>query len=79
MISVVTRSFSKDFSVSSNEEQAASDLKEMLQNELKRYPSAKGTIYILSSIHLFGQKRNDIDILVIGFFDGFVITSDAII
>jgi hypothetical protein len=73
MISVVTRSFSKDFSVSSNEEQAASDLKEMLQNELKRYPSAKGTIYILSSIHLFGQKRNDIDILVIGFFDGFVI------
>jgi hypothetical protein len=73
MISIVTKSFSKDLTVFSNEEQAAIDLKELLQNELMRYPNTKGTIYVLSSIHLFGQRRNDIDILVIGLFDGFVI------
>jgi len=42
-----------------------------LSKELSSYPNAKGDIYILTSIRIFGQKRNDIDMLVMGFFDNF--------
>ena len=53
----------------SKEDEAANLLKDNLQEELASYPEAKGIIYIMTSIRIFGQKRNDIDMLVMGFID----------
>ena len=73
MIEIKTKSCAKDLSLISKEDEAAALLVERLQEDIKAYPNAKGTIYILTSIRIFGQKRNDIDILVMGFFDNFII------
>lgn len=73
MIKIETKSFAKDKSNISQEDSAAQILKEGLEKELAQYPNAKGTIYILTSIRVFGQKRNDIDMLVMGFLDNFTI------
>ncbi|MCF0257507.1 MAG: AAA family ATPase [Bacteroides heparinolyticus] len=73
MIKVQVKSFNTDPEHISNEDNAANCLKEMLQEELSSYPEAKGDIYIMTSIRIFGQKRNDIDMLVMGFTDNFII------
>lgn len=69
MIRVQIKSFAKDPTILSKEDEAAILLRENLQEELSSYPDAKGTIYIMTSIRIFGQKRNDIDLLVMGFID----------
>lgn len=69
MIKVQVKSFAKDTTVISKEDEAANQLKDNLQEELASYPGAKGIIYIMTSIRIFGQKRNDIDMLVMGFID----------
>lgn len=69
MIKIHTKSFSKDIKSLSKEDEAANQLKNNLQEELASYPAAKGTIYIMTSIRIFGQKRNDIDMLVMGFIE----------
>lgn len=69
MIKIRVISFSQDKTLLSKEDDAANKLKESLQEELKSYPNAKGNIYIMTSIRIFGQKRNDIDMLVMGFID----------
>ena len=69
MIKIHTKSFSKDITSLSKEDEAANQLKNNLQEELASYPTAKGTIYIMTSIRIFGQKRNDIDMLVMGFIE----------
>lgn len=69
MIKIHTKSFSKDITSLSKEDEAANQLKNNLQEELASYPAAKGTIYIMTSIRIFGQKRNDIDMLVMGFIE----------
>lgn len=51
------------------ESRAAISLCEQLQSELKQYQHAKGDIYILTNIRIFGQKRNDIDLLMMGFIE----------
>lgn len=60
------------FSDSSNsvsaEETAAMQLKDKFKKELSGY-KCKGDIFIFTNIRIFGQKRNDIDILVLGNFD----------
>ena len=73
MIKVEYISFAKDKTKLSNEEDAAKALQEKFRDDLKAYPNAKGIIYILTSIRIFGQRRNDIDIFVIGFMEGFVV------
>ena len=75
MIIVKVRSFAKDIAVISKEDEAANQLKNLLQEELALCPNAKGTIYIMTSIRIFGQKRNDIDMLVMGFFDSLTLKS----
>ena len=70
MIKVHLKSFVQNSSVS-KEDEAAEHLKNKFEEELSSYPNAKGDIYILTSIRIFGQKRNDIDMLVMGFFDNF--------
>lgn len=70
MIKVHLKSFAQK-SVISKEDEAAELLKNKFEEELSSYPNAKGDIYILTSIRIFGQKRNDIDMLVMGFFDNF--------
>lgn len=69
MIKIHTKSFSKDIAAISKEDEAANQLKDNLIEELASYPEAKGTIYIMTSIRIFGQKRNDIDMLVMGFIE----------
>lgn len=69
MIKIHTKSFSKDITSLSKEDEAANQLKNNLQEELASYPAAKGAIYIMTSIRIFGQKRNDIDMLVMGFIE----------
>ena len=69
MIKVITKSFSTDDTLLSKEEEAAESLRSNFQEELSSYPNAKGTIYIMTSIRIFGQKRNDIDMIVMGFID----------
>lgn len=71
MIKIELRTFAQN--ENSNECIAAKRLKNILEEDLKKYPTAKGNIYILSSIRIFGQKRDDIDILVMGFTEDLVI------
>lgn len=51
------------------ESRAAMSLCEQLRSELKQYQHAEGDIYILTNIRIFGQKRNDIDLLIMGFVE----------
>ena len=69
MINIHIKSFAKDTTLLSQEDEAANQLKNKLQEDLAQHPNAKGTIYIMTSIRIFGQKRNDIDILVMGFIE----------
>lgn len=69
MIEVLFTCFAKDKSTSTSEDEAAILLKEKLQKDLSSYPNAKGSIHIMTNIRLFGQKRNDIDMLIMGFFE----------
>ncbi|WP_031531649.1 MULTISPECIES: UvrD-helicase domain-containing protein [unclassified Bacteroides] len=73
MIKIQIKSFAKDTTILSKEDEAAISLKDNLQEELAMYPNAMGTIYILTSIRIFGQKRNDIDMLVMGFIDNLIL------
>ena len=73
MIKVHHKSFACDTQIVTKEEEAADLLKCNFEKELAAYPNAKGDIYILTSIRIFGQRRNDIDILIMGFFDNFMI------
>jgi len=73
MIKVILKSFAKDPSIISKEDEMAMRLKDRFQMEFSQYQNSKGNLYILTSIRLFGQKRNDIDMLVMGFFDNFII------
>ena len=73
MIKIHVKSFDKSQELISKEDEAANLLKDNLQEELSSYPEAKGVIYIMTSIRIFGQKRNDIDMLVMGFIDNLTI------
>ena len=68
-------SFAKDKTLPSREDKAANDLQQRFERDLAQYNNAKGDIYILTSIRIFGQKRDDIDILVIGLFENLIIKS----
>ena len=59
MIKVHHMSLAQDASSVSKEDEAAKLLKEKFIEDLSSYPNAKGDIYILTSIRIFGQKRND--------------------
>lgn len=61
-----------------DEESAATDLENQFKSDLAKYPQAKGDIYILPSVFIFGQKRRDVDLLVFGFIDGLSINSTFI-
>lgn len=54
----------------SDERSAAESLKQKFQTDLGTFQCAKGDIYILPSVFLFGQKRRDVDLLVMGFIEG---------
>ena len=73
MIKIQVKSFAKDNTLLSKEDEAANWLKENLQEELVGYPNAKGTIYIMTSIRIFGQSRNDIDMLIMGFIENLIL------
>lgn len=71
MISIITKACGRE-SDDSHEEEASLKLQRWFKNELAGYPDVNGTIYILHSIRIFGQKRDDIDILFIGFFENLI-------
>lgn len=73
MIKIELKSFDTDLANPSAEYNAASVLKDKLEEDLSHYPDAKGTIYIQTNIRIFGQKRDDIDILIMGFLDNYKI------
>ena len=54
----------------SDEQEAAECLRKQFDADLKTFQCAKGDIYILPSVFLFGQKRRDVDLLVMGFIEG---------
>jgi len=60
-----------DPTIQKPEESAASELKKEFEQEFSKYPNAKGTLYILRSISIFGYKIRDIDLLLIGKFENF--------
>ena len=64
-------SFAQDKTSLSKEDQAAQSLQQRFEKDLSKYKSSKGDIYILTSIRIFGQKRDDIDILVLGLLENF--------
>ena len=68
-------SFAQDTTLPSREDKAANDLQKRFENDLEQYKNAKGDIYILTSIRIFGQKRDDVDILVVGLLENFTIKS----
>lgn len=53
------------------EESAAFEIKEQFEKEFANYPQAKGTLYILRSLSIFGYKIRDIDLVLIGYFENF--------
>ena len=66
-------SFAQDKTLLSKEDKAAVILQKKFEEDLSQYNNSKGDIYILTSIRIFGQKRDDIDILVIGLLENFSI------
>lgn len=66
-------SFAQDKTLPSKEDKAADILQKRFEEDLSQYNNSKGDIYILTSIRIFGQKRDDIDILVIGLLENFSI------
>lgn len=69
MIKIYIKNFATDSTLHSKENEAAEQLKANFEKYLNAYPQAKGNIYIITSIRIFGQKRNDIDMLVMGFIE----------
>ena len=61
----------QDPTIQKPEESAACELKKKFELEFSKYPNAKGTLYILRSISIFGYKIRDIDLLLIGKFENF--------
>ena len=61
----------QDPTIQKPEESAATMLKERFEEEFKKYPEAKGTLYILRSISIFGYKIRDIDLVLIAKFEKF--------
>ena len=57
----------------SDEAQAEEDLVERFKQELAAYPNASGKIYIFTNLSMFGQKRRDIDMLILGFTKDFTL------
>lgn len=53
------------------EESAAAEIKEQFQKEFSKYPNAKGTLYILRSLSIFGYPVRDLDLVLIGSFQNF--------
>ena len=72
MISIITKCCNREHD-GSHEEQQSKKLENWFKEELAELPNVNGTIYILHSVRIFGQKRDDIDILVIGFFENLII------
>ena len=54
------------------EESAAIEIRDQFEQEFAKYPEAKGTLYILRSLSIFGYKVRDIDLVLIGYFENFV-------
>lgn len=54
---------------------AAEELKEMLAEDFSKYPNAHGQVNIGYSLTLSGQKVRDIDLLLYGEVDGYVLKS----
>lgn len=50
---------------------AAQQIKENFQKTFSNYETAKGTLYILRSVSIFGYKIRDIDLILIGKFENF--------
>ena len=61
----------QDPTIQKPEESAATMLKERFEEEFEKYPDAKGTLYILRSISIFGYKIRDIDLVLIAKLDNF--------
>lgn len=68
MVSIITKTCTRG-SDGSDEERAALKLKKWFEHEFSAFPDVKGNLYLLNSIRMFGEDRDDIDILVIGFFE----------
>lgn len=50
---------------------AALQIKERFEQTFSQYETAKGTLYILRSVSIFGYKIRDIDLILIGKFENF--------
>ena len=61
----------QDPSIRKPEESAAAEIKEQFQKEFSKYPNAKGTLYILRSLSIFGYPVRDLDLVLIGSFQKF--------
>lgn len=62
---------SQDPTKQSPEGSAACLLEERFKQEFEKYPEAKGTLYVLRSISIFGYEVRDIDLVLIGKFESF--------
>lgn len=60
------------------EQSAALEIKEQFEQEFSKYPNAKGTLYILRSVSIFGYKIRDIDIILIGQFENFCLRNKVV-
>ena len=72
MIKVVFKSFAKETTLISKEDEAAKLLQDNLRDDVLLYPDVKGSIYIMTNIRIFGQKRNDLDLVIMGLFENLV-------
>ena len=61
----------QDPSIRKPEESAAAEIKKQFQKEFSKYPNAKGTLYILRSLSIFGYPVRDLDLVLIGSFENF--------
>ena len=71
MIKIELINCAQDPALKKPEESAAIEMKERFEKEFSKYPNAKGTLYILRSVSIFGYKIRDIDLLLIGKFENF--------
>ncbi len=71
MIKIELINCAQDPVVSRPEASAAQQIKERFEQEFSNYPTARGTLYILRSVSIFGYKIRDIDLILIGNFEGF--------
>lgn len=71
MIKIKLINCAQDPAESRPEISAAQQIKERFEQELSNYETAKGTLYILRSVSIFGYKIRDIDLILIGQFEDF--------